>query len=619
MSVVSEKRRVPLRYLPMLMSTVIRSSPMVAVGLLAITLATSVIPALQLTKVGEITATIDEFGGEFLDGAEGVRWSLVLTPLVMLIALLLLDTLLNALSPILETSLRESMSIRTQRQVIEKAQSLDLVYFEHPEFYDRLQRANEDMGGRLVTLLRLSLELLGGLAGSASLMVLMIGAHWALVPIVVIGTIPSVWVALTMNRRTYWVYRMRTPENRLAMYLRSLLTRRDAAKEVRLFTLSDHLTEEWTELSNRLAAERRGLETKQSVLAGAADGFSLLAYGACITILAYLILGDRISFDQYVIVTPAITHLASRLETIMRRGASLQEQSLYLGDLFEFLSLDPRAELQESGQDQAGPQGTPAASAIEVSAAGPLGPIEFQGVSFRYPGSDHFVLKDINFTLQPSERVALVGENGAGKSTLVRLLLGLYRPTEGRILAGGRDLAELPPEYLHERMAAVFQDFVQYLFPVYDNIAMGRLGTATVADVRAAAELAGASEYIESLPDGYRTQLGREMEGVDLSGGQWQKLAIARALVRNTEVIILDEPTAALDPLAEAEIYQQFLEMTSGRTAVMISHRLGSARMAHRIIVLKGGRIVEEGDHDALVKQDGEYARLFSLQAQWYV
>lgn len=619
MSVVSEKRRVPLRYLPMLMSTVIRSSPMVAVGLLAITLATSVIPALQLTKVGEITATIDEFGGEFLDGAAGVRWSLVLTPLVMLIALLLLDTLLNALSPILETSLRESMSIRTQRQVIEKAQSLDLVYFEHPEFYDRLQRANEDMGGRLVTLLRLSLDLLGGLAGSASLMVLMIAAHWALVPIVVIGTIPSVWVALTMNRRTYWVYRMRTPENRLAMYLRSLLTRRDAAKEVRLFTLSDHLTEEWTELSNRLAAERRGLETKQSILAGAADGFSLLAYGACITILAYLILGDRISFDQYVIVTPAITHLASRLETIMRRGASLQEQSLYLGDLFEFLSLDPRAELQESGQDQAGPQGTPAASAIEVSAAGPLGLIEFQGVSFRYPGSDHFVLKDINFTLQPGERVALVGENGAGKSTLVRLLLGLYRPTEGRILAGGRDLAELPPEYLHERMAAVFQDFVQYLFPVYDNIAMGRLGTATEADVRAAAELAGAAEYIESLPDGYRTQLGREMEGVDLSGGQWQKLAIARALVRNAEVIILDEPTAALDPLAEAEIYQQFLEMTSGRTAVMISHRLGSARMAHRIIVLKGGRIVEEGDHDALVKQDGEYARLFSLQAQWYV
>lgn len=607
----TEKRRVPLRYLPMLLASVIRSSPLVALGLLVITLTASVIPALQLTKVGEITATIERLGGAPAAGEEGVDWSAVLTPLVLLVALILLDTLLNAVAPMLEISLRESLSIRTQRQVIEKAQSLDLVYFEHPDFYDRLQRANEDMGGRLVTLLRLGLDLLSGLAASASLMVLMFAAHWALAPIVAVGVIPSVWVALTMNRRTYWVYRMRTPENRMAMYLRGLLTRRDAAKEVRLFTLSDHLTEEWTKLSYRLAAERRGLETKQSVLAGAADGFSSLAYGACITILAYLILGDRITFDQYVVVTPAITHLAGRLENIMRSGAALQEQSLYLGDLYEFLSLDPRAELPAEEETTA--------PRVHGAAEGPLGTIRFENVSFRYPGSDRFVLKEINLTLRPGERIALVGENGAGKSTLVRLLLGLYRPTAGRILAGGRDIAELPPEYLHERMAAVFQDFVQYLFPVHDNIAMGRLGTATEEDVRTAAELAGVAEYIESLPNGYRTQLGREMDGVDLSGGQWQKLAIARALVRKAELIILDEPTAALDPLAEAEIYEQFLEMTSGRTAVMISHRLGSARMAHRIIVLKDGRIVEEGDHDTLAQRDGEYARLFRLQAQWYM
>lgn len=242
--------------------------------------------------------------------------------------------------------------------------------------------------------------------------------------------------------------------------------------------------------------------------------------------------------------------------------------------------------------------------------------LSVEGLTKRYPGVT--ALDGMSLEVRPREVVGLVGENGAGKSTLVRLLLGLYRPTEGRILVGGRDMADLPREYLHERMAAVFQDFVQYLFPVYDNIAMGRLGRATEADVRAAAELAGVAEYIESLPDGYYTQLGREMDGVDLSGGQWQKLAIARALVRRAELIILDEPTAALDPLAEAEIYQQFLEMTSGRTAVMISHRLGSARMAHRIVVLKDGRIVEEGDHDFLVRRDGEYARLFSLQAQWY-
>ena len=532
----------------------------------------------------------------------------MLTPLVLLVGLILLDTLLSALSPIMETSLRESLSIRTQRQVIEKAQSLDLVYFEHPEFYDRLQRANEDMGGRLVTLLRLGLDLLSGLTGSASLMVLMFAAHWALVPIVTIGVIPGVWVALTMNRRTYWVYRMRTPENRMAMYLRGLLTRREAAKEVRLFTLAEHLTDEWTDLSNHLAAERRSLETKQAVMAGGADVFSSLAYGACITILAYLILGDRISFDQYVVVTPAITHLAGRLESIMRAGASLQEQSLYLGDLYEFLSLDPRAELTDEEPERAvgvvSDTRREAAPAVQVVAEGPLGPIRFEGVSFRYPGSDRFVLKDIHLTLHPGERIALVGENGAGKSTLVRLLLGLYRPTEGRILVGGRDMADLPREYLHERMAAVFQDFVQYLFPVYDNIAMGRLGR-----MKPTCEPRPSSQASPSTSSPCRT-------GYYAARTRW---TASTCPVGSAEVspVWSVEPSDHLDghgladPLAEAEIYQQFLEMTSGRRRHDIAPaRVG--RMAHRT----GARTAAcRGRHQAFwCGRDGEYARLFSLQ-----
>ena len=277
-------------------------------------------------------------------------------------------------------------------------------------------------------------------------------------------------------------------------------------------------------LSNHLAAERRSLETKQAVMAGGADVFSSLAYGACITILAYLILGDRISFDQYVVVTPAITHLAGRLESIMRAGASLQEQSLYLGDLYEFLSLDPRAELTDEEPERAvgvvSDTRREAAPAVQV-AEDPWARFASKGF---LPLSGLGPVRSEGHPLDAAsgERIALVGENGAGKSTLVRLLLGLYRPTEGRILVGGRDMADLPGVSARAHGGRV---------PGLRAIPVSRLrqhcdGTARACDGSRRAsrvELAGVAEYIESLPDGYYTQLGREMDGVDLSGGQWQK------------------------------------------------------------------------------------------------
>jgi ABC-type multidrug transport system fused ATPase/permease subunit len=287
----------------------------------------------------------------------------------------------------------------------------------------------------------------------------------------------------------------------------------------------------------------------------------------------------------------------------MRSLGTLHEEVLYLGDLFEFL-------------EQIAPEERPSLErelAIPANSA-----LRFEKVSFRYPGSEQDVLKDVSLELKAGERMALVGGNGAGKTTLVKLMMGLYRPTAGTIYLGGKALDEWPKEAVRLQFAAVFQDFVRYQFSVRENIAFGALGRATDAEVERAAALAGVAEYAEKMPAKYDTLLGKELGGEDLSTGQWQKLATARALVRGAEIVVLDEPTAALDPKAEAEIYERFGEMTRGKSSVLISHRLGSARTCDRIVVLKEGQIIEVGSHDELMLSKGEYSHLFRLQAQWY-
>jgi len=389
------------------------------------------------------------------------------------------------------------------------------------------------------------------------------------------------------------------------------MTRRDEAKEVRIFTLAGHLFSRWLSLARRLAVERRQVEVRHSWLTLGADFIAAAAYAGCLLLLSSLVAGAKVSFGGYAMLMQALQRFSGRLDQVMRHFATLHEQSLYLGDLYEFLEIDAperpewRAPLEE--EDSGG--------AVEVPSSAE---IELRGVSFAYPGSDRLVLRGIDLTIKAGERIALIGENGAGKSTLVRVIMGLYQPTEGQVLLNGVDLREIPEKKLRRCFAAVFQEFVKYQFPAGENIRFGRLEDAEPWEVAEAAQLAGAASFIEQLPQGYETLLGRPLGGVDLSGGQWQKLAIARALIRKAPVVILDEPTAALDPQSEAEVYRQFGEMTRGRTAILISHRLGSARLADRIVVLKEGRIVEMGSHDELVALGGEYARLFELQAQWY-
>ena len=546
-----------------------------------------------------------------------------------LVAALVGASALELASQLAEIDAQERVGMHLQREVILKAHSVELVYFEHPSFYDALQRANQDMGGRIVQLLRALVEVIGASAGMIAILAVLWRAHWSLAPIMAAGVVPGFWVMLTMRKKTWWVYRVRTPESRLAMYFANLLTRRDDAKEVRLFTLSRHLLSRWLGLSRRLAIERRQLETKQARLGALTSMVSAAAYSGCLLIVAGMIAGARVSVGTFSMLMQALQQFSQRIGQVMQSLSAVHEQSLYLSDLYEFLEIDvPKVQEKPAAPGNGrgvtarllrtdAPSGKVGGGAGELSSMPALG-IELIGVSFTYPGGDRPVLSDVTLVIRPGERIALIGENGAGKSTLIRLILGLYRPTEGKILIGGRAIEEIPRDELFRCFAAVFQEYARYQFTVADNIAFGRLRDATDAAIRQAAVESGADAFIQELPEGYGTLLGRPLGGVDLSGGQWQKLAIARALVRQAPVVILDEPTAALDPMAEAEVYRQFGEMTRGRTAILISHRLGSARLADRIVVLKAGKIVETGTHEELLARGGEYAGFFSLQAQWY-
>lgn len=579
--------------LPRMLKEALQVHPWGVGGLAVLALFGSLLPAVELWLVGQI---VDELAAVL--GAGRAAFLQVLPYVGGFFGVLFAYMLVDMARAFLQVDVQEKIGVWMQRRVIDKVQKVELASFEHPAFYDALKRANEDLSGRLLSLLNVVLDIVGSLGGLGAIVGVMLTGHWSLAPIVIIGSLPGVWAMMQINKKTHHIYRERTPQYRETAYFRELLTQREQAMEVRLFTLRDHLLDTWRGKAVALAKERRGLETKQAWLGGLTASVDGWAYVGCLTILVWMVAGAQLTIGQYGMLTLAVQQFTVRLEGIMRSLGTLHEESLYLGDLYEFFSL-------VAPEESAGP----------TDASGTLVPLRFDKVSFHYPGGGA-VLEEIDLEIRPGERVALVGENGAGKTTLVKLMMGLYQPTSGRVLLGDKPLQDWPREQVRRLFAAVFQDFVRFQFSVRDNIAFGALDEQ--AAFEQAAEWAGAAEFIAKLPDQYGTLLGKELGGADLSTGEWQKLATARALVRAAEFVVLDEPTAALDPKAEAEVYRHFGEMTRGKAAVLISHRLGAARIADRILVLKGGRLIEQGTHEALMRKGGEYSRLFSLQAQWY-
>jgi ATP-binding cassette subfamily B protein len=584
------------RCLPKLVRLLWELGPREITLIAAFSLVDGLMPVLA---VAALRGLVDSAAGVVRGGAplgQALRWLLVL----MLVSLL--QVVLASASGWLGDGVRQQLKARAQERLLAKASRLALAAFEQPEFHDQLHRAQRGLESRLFQTMTHLFPIPSNLATALGLLIYL-GTAQPLFPVILLaGLLPIILIDRGFYEKKYLQVRAHTPPERLLHYLDGLMTGREAATEVRLFGLQRYLLERRQALFHALRDERLGLagqELRLGMLGGIGTPLTL---AVVMTGVVALVARGSLSVGYYSAYLSAAERFSGTFYMLFWTVSVLDNDLRYIRDLLEYLDLPE--------EEKAGAAPPPEFATLR-----------FEAVTFAYPGSHRPVLEEIDLTLHPGERVALVGENGAGKSTLARLLLGLYQPTAGRITVDGADLAGIDPAIWRTCAAAVFQDYVQYQMTARENIGFGDLARLhDAAAIGAAAVKSGADEVVSRLPAGYETVLGKAYEenGQDLSIGQWQKLAIARAYLRDAWVLVLDEPTAALDARAEVEVYRRFREMAAGKTVLFISHRLGSARLADRIVVLEGGRIVEEGSHAELVARQGRYARLYEVQAGWY-
>jgi len=511
------------------------------------------------------------------------------------------------LGSVVKNGIQERLKALVQERIIAKAQALPLAAFEQAEIYDQLQRIEKGLDNRLFSTMAFVFDITTAFVTLTSLVLYMGLAHWLLPLILTVGTTLSLLPRIRILRERYILERKQTERERRLGYFEWLMTGREPAAEVRLFALADHLLGSWGRLYAELRHERLALVRREFRFEGGSSTAESLTFGLALTAVVSLVAGGALTLGQYAAFVGAVQQFQQSLLGLFWRMALIDNDLRYIRDFFLYLG-----QTEETCVVSEAPTRKPAGALQEG--------IVFENVGFGYPGSDRLVLRGVSLHIRAGERLALVGENGAGKTTLAKLLLGLYRPTEGRVLVDGVDLTHLDPQVWRRHAAAVFQDFQQYHLTVRENIVFGDLDQRDDEEaIRQAARLSGAASVIGDLPQGYDTLLGKDFEdGQELSQGQWQKIAVARAYLRDADVLVLDEPTAALDARAEVEVYRQFRDVSAGKTVLLISHRLGSARLADRILVLNGGAIVEQGTHADLLVLGGRYAHMLGVQAQWY-
>ncbi len=527
-------------------------------------------------------------------------WWLVGLEFAIAVSTGILSRIIDYLDALLAGKYTHHVSVR----VMEHAASLDLLAYEDPVFYDRLERARVQATDRLYMIQaigRLIQQVITTITLSVSIMVF---SPWLLL-LLVVGVIPAFVGETHFAFLGYAKNFRQTPIRRQLDYLRLLGGSKEAAKELKLFGLRSFLTERFKGLSTQVYEEDVALARKKVLAGSVLSAIGTAGYYTAYVFAVWRTVTGVFSFGTLSLLANAIREASSNLQATFSTLSTIADQALFLTDLIAFFEMRPTI--------QSKPGALPAPRPIRRG-------FEFRNVSFRYPGSSRLVLNQLNFHLRPGERVALIGENGEGKTTIVKLLTRLYDPLEGQVLLDGVDLREYALEDLYREIGVIFQDFMRYEMTARENIAVGKIEQLEDLErLRHSAEKSMADQVVGKLHLGYEQMLGRRFDGgVDLSGGEWQKVALARAYLRDAQVLILDEPTSALDARSEYEVFQRFAELTAGKMALFISHRFSTVRMADRIVVLEKGQIAEEGDHDALTHLGGRYAEMFELQAASY-
>lgn len=502
----------------------------------------------------------------------------------------------------------------TEELIFQKLAKLDLAFFESPTFFDQMAYARGQSIQRIPNFVNNFMGLLSNILMLISLLIMVADLHVLAMLSVIVLSIPHLVATSYFGKRWFRLLFRQTSDRRLVNYLSNLLSTREPVKEIKLFGLYGMLIERYRTLSRRFVRENHTLSLTQETSQIALNLLSTISTAGVWFYAALRAIGQQITIGDMMLYFQASERARTTIVNVFRAGGTFYENSLFLEHLFAFLDLDPHA--------VAGTLQKPEKASELKKVGRPLQEgIVFDNVSFTYPGTDVAVLKKVSFTIAPSECIAIVGRNGAGKTTLVKLLTRLYDPSNGTIHLDGNDLKAYQLDNLHNQFSVVFQDFIQYHFTVRENIGFGQVDAGEdMTRIRTAAEKGGILPRIQKLPNQFDTVLGRTLdEGVDLSGGEWQKIALARAFMRNAQILILDEPTAALDAVAEEEIFQRFNELTAGKTSIIISHRFSTVKMADRILVLNEGQLIEQGTHDELIAQNGTYAEMYTLQAQRYL
>ena len=588
-----------------------QSAPLILITMMALCLIDGLLPVVGAYISSHLLNGIQDLIEQKGMGVIQTDAFLAMRPLVFLFTLnliyLFLKKVMSKISQMVTGIAGELVVNHIKLMIIGKAKSLDTRSFDDPEFYERLENANREANMRPISILNATFSLISA-AISAVSFVVVISQLSPIAPIVVIAAaLPGAIVSLIYRNRNFRYIRFHSKERRQMQYYSSLMVNKDRVQEIKILGLSDTFTEKYKSAFSKYYKGLKGLIVKEGISQIIVSFITTVANCALFVFVAYSVIFGDGRIGDYSLYSGALTSITTYVATLLTSTVTIYEGTLFIDNMIGFMK--EKREIVSTSEQPLIPE------------RGVAHRVEFKNVSFKYPGMNRYVLKDVNLTFENSDTVVLVGLNGAGKSTLIKLLTRLYDPTEGVIYLDGHDLREYEPEALYDIFGIIFQDFGRYAETVSENIRFGDVRSEyNEADIVTAAERSGSADYIDRLPDGYGTHLTRMFEdnGRELSVGQWQKLSVARAFYKNSEILILDEPTASLDPLAEQEVFNQFSKLADGKIAVFVSHKLSSAVSASKIVVIDGGTIAEVGTHDELIALGGRYHELFTTQAKRY-